>query len=151
MERVVELPASLLVQRVRPAVLELVERELSLPARVRGSTRNGPTRSSTEKGSGRTPRKTPGSIATVAAERPRLRCISASRPPVEWPITTGFVCNACDDAGRVIGDLLQRLLGERLGVRPGTSIGRRIVRPVGRQRDVAGFLESPAQRVPAGG
>jgi hypothetical protein len=42
-------------------------------------------------GSGSTPRKGPGSIATVAADRPRPARIWASNPPVEWPISAGLV------------------------------------------------------------
>jgi hypothetical protein len=46
---------------------------------------------SVETGSGSTPRNGPGSIATVAAERPRSAMSWASRPPVECPITAGFL------------------------------------------------------------
>ena len=46
---------------------------------------------SAEIGSGSTPRKGPGSIATVAADKPRPAIIWASNPPVEWPITAGFL------------------------------------------------------------
>src|SRR6185503_12569664 len=42
-------------------------------------------------GRGSTPRNGPGSIATVAADRPRPAMIWASSPPVEWPITAGFL------------------------------------------------------------
>src|SRR5215472_4716390 len=74
--------ASLLVQRVRPAVLELVERE-----RDRAATRERVDQERAHPlqhrdGNGRTPRKTPGSIATVAADRPRPASICATRPPV---------------------------------------------------------------------
>ncbi len=34
-----------------------------------------------------------GSIATVAAERPRPARICASRPPKEWPMIAGFLFN----------------------------------------------------------
>ena len=37
------------------------------------------------------PRNGAGSIATVAAASPRPAMICASRPPNEWPITTGFL------------------------------------------------------------
>jgi hypothetical protein len=47
-----------------------------------------------EIGSGRTPRNGPGSIATVAADRPRSAIVCASSPPVEWPITAGFLSSA---------------------------------------------------------
>ena len=67
---------------------------LPLPASVlrgvSGLTRNGPTPLSTEAGRGRTPRKTPGSIATVAADSPRPASICASKPPVECPMTAGL-------------------------------------------------------------
>ena len=62
--------------------------------RVRGLTRNGPATLSAETGSGRTPRKGPGSIATVAAERPRPATICASKPPVECPMIAGFLSKA---------------------------------------------------------
>ena len=62
--------------------------------RVSGLTRNGPATLIVEAGSGRTPRKTPGSIATVAAERPRPASICASKPPVECPMITGFSSRA---------------------------------------------------------
>src|SRR5262249_32199223 len=67
--------------------------KLSVIARfgVRGSRSSGPTPLSTENGSGSTPRKTPGSIATVTADRPRPASLSARRPPVEWPRIAGFL------------------------------------------------------------
>ena len=40
------------------------------------------------------PRKIPGSIATVATERPRPASICAIRPPVECPTTAGFLSKA---------------------------------------------------------
>jgi hypothetical protein len=58
--------------------------------RYRGFNRNGPAALSVERGSGRTPRNTPGSIATVAAESPRPASIWANKPPVECPSTAGF-------------------------------------------------------------
>jgi hypothetical protein len=91
---VVELLRLLLVQRVRPAVLELSKVSVIARPRVRGLIRNGPTPLSTEPGGGRAPRRTPGSIATVTAERPRPASICASRPSVECPITAGFSSNA---------------------------------------------------------
>src|SRR6267143_862076 len=42
-------------------------------------------------GSGSTPRKGPGSIATVAEATPRPESICTSRPPKEWPMTAGFL------------------------------------------------------------
>ena len=62
--------------------------------RVSGLSKNRPATLSVENGRGRTPRKTPGSIATVAAERPRPASICASKPPVECPITAGFLSKA---------------------------------------------------------
>ena len=56
-----------------------------------------------------------------------------------------------DDLGRVIGDLLQGLVGEDLGFRPGDLDRFRIVRPVRRQRDVPGLLEQRGPAVPARG
>src|SRR2546425_4290504 len=46
---------------------------------------------SEEIGSGSTPRKGAGSIATDAADNPRPAIIWASSPPKEWPITAGFL------------------------------------------------------------
>jgi len=43
-----------------------------------------------ENGSGSTPRKGAGSIATETAERPRPATIWVSSPPNECPITAGF-------------------------------------------------------------
>ena len=94
MERVVQLLRLLLVERVRPAVRELLERERDRAARVRGFARNGPATLSAEAGRGSTPRKGPGSIATVATERPRPATICASKPPVECPMTAGFLSKA---------------------------------------------------------
>jgi hypothetical protein len=73
MERVVELRRLLLVQRVRPQpYLNCSNVSVIARPRVSGLTRNGPATLSAEAGSGRTPRKIPGSIATAAAERPSL-------------------------------------------------------------------------------
>jgi hypothetical protein len=52
-----------------------------------------------------------------------------------------FLVQGIDDFGRVVGDLLQGLLGEGVGVRPGRFDRFRIVWPVRRQRRVAGLLE----------
>src|SRR6516165_9995438 len=68
--------------------------DLRLRPRVSGLTRNGPTPRSTEAGRGSTPRKTPGSIATVAAARPRPASICASKPPVECPMIAGLLSRA---------------------------------------------------------
>ena len=62
---------------------------MALP-RLSGFLSTGAAERSAETGSGSTPRKGPGSIATVAADSPRSAIIWASRPPVEWPITAGF-------------------------------------------------------------
>jgi hypothetical protein len=51
--------------------------------RVSGLIRNGPDTLSAEAGRRQHARKTPGSIATVAAERPPPASICASKPPVE--------------------------------------------------------------------
>jgi hypothetical protein len=93
-ERVVELLRLLLAQRVRPAVLELAERERDRAAARERVDQERAHPLSTEAGRGRTPRKTPGSIATVAADSPRPASICASKPPVECPITAGFVSRA---------------------------------------------------------
>jgi len=57
-------------------------------------------------------------------------------PHYYWLLVQGI-----DDLRGVIGDLLQRLLGEEGRVRPGLFNRFRIVRPVRRQRRVAGLLE----------
>ena len=54
-----------------------------------------------------------------------------------------------DDFGRVIGDILQRLVGEDLGFGPGGFDRLRIVWPVRRQRDVPGLLEQLGPGIPA--
>src|SRR5207342_1660829 len=66
--------------------------KVSVMARPRywGFNRKGPDALSVDRGSGRTPRNTPGSMATVAAESPRPASIWANNPPVECPITAGF-------------------------------------------------------------
>ena len=43
-----------------------------------------------ENGNGSTPRNGAGLMATVADDSPRPATICASRPPNEWPITTGL-------------------------------------------------------------
>jgi hypothetical protein len=58
--------------------------------RYRGFNKKGPLALSVEKGNGKTPRNTPGSMATVAAESPQPASIWANNPPVECPITAGF-------------------------------------------------------------
>ena len=58
--------------------------------RLAGLPSTGKADFSAEIGSGRTPRNGAGSIATEAAESPRPAMICVSRPPNEWPITTGL-------------------------------------------------------------
>ena len=58
--------------------------------RFKGFRSTGLADRNAEIGSGSTPRNGPGSIATVAADRPRSAMICASNPPVEWPMTAGF-------------------------------------------------------------
>ena len=58
--------------------------------RLAGLRRTGLADFSAEIGSGRTPRNGAGSIATDTADSPRPARIWVSRPPNEWPITTGF-------------------------------------------------------------
>ena len=62
--------------------------------RLKGFANTGMADLSADIGSGSTPRNGPGSIATVAADKPRPAMIWASNPPVEWPITAGFLVNA---------------------------------------------------------
>jgi hypothetical protein len=52
-----------------------------------------------------------------------------------------FLVQGIDDLGGVVGDLLQALLGEDFRLRSGPFDRLRIVRPVRRQRRVAGLLE----------
>jgi hypothetical protein len=51
--------------------------------------------------------------------------------------------------GGVVGDLLQRLLGEDVWVRTGLLDGLRIVRPVRGERRIASLAEKPPPAVPA--
>src|SRR3954453_12674911 len=62
--------------------------------RVRGLASTGADTLSVDTGSGSTPRNGPGSIATVAADRPRPARIWAMSPPVECPITAGLFSSA---------------------------------------------------------
>jgi hypothetical protein len=104
---------------------------------------------STEAGKGKTPRKTPGSIATVAAERPQPAIICASKPPVECPITAGFLSKALMTSAVLVSDLLQGLLCDDLRLHPSRLNGCRIAWPIRRQRRVARLLEEIRPRVPA--
>jgi hypothetical protein len=83
-----------LIEGIRPAVCELAEGERDRAASIPGFNRKGPLALSVETGSGRTPRNTPGSMATVAAESPRPASIWANNPPVKCPITAGFFSSA---------------------------------------------------------
>src|SRR3954465_14137457 len=58
--------------------------------RLAGLPRMGHADLSEERGSGSTPRNGAGSIATVAAARPRPARICARRPPNECPMIPGF-------------------------------------------------------------
>ena len=58
--------------------------------RLAGLPRTGCDDFSAETGSGRTPRKGAGEIATETWARPRPARISVSRPPKEWPTTAGL-------------------------------------------------------------
>ena len=140
-ESVVELLRLLLVQRVRPAVLELVERERDRAAararidqeRARRPEHGGRQRQNATEDPGvdrhRGRREAPA--------REHLRQQAPGRVPYDgWLPVQGI-----DDLGGVIGDLLQGLLGENVGVRPGLLNRFRIARPVRRQRRVAGLLE----------
>jgi len=55
-----------------------------------------------------------------------------------------FLVQGIDDLGRVVRDLLQSLLGKDVRVCAGILDGLRIVRPVRRERRVAG----PAEELP---
>jgi hypothetical protein len=54
-----------------------------------------------------------------------------------------------DDLGRVIGDLLEGLLGEDFRFRPGDFDSFGIVRPVRGEGDVPGLLEHRGPGIPA--
>ena len=138
MERVVELLRLLLVQRVRPAVLELVERERDRAAarervdqeRARRPERGGRQRQNAAEDHGVDRHR--GRREAPAAS------ICASSPPVEahyrW-----FLVQGIDGLGGVVGDLLQRLLGEHVRVRAGlstvsgSSVGKRMPAALGRE------------------
>ena len=55
---------------------------------------------------------------------------------------------ASDDLVEVVGDLPHRLVGEHLGMGLGLLDGGRVVRPAGRERDVAGLLEQRRPAIP---
>ena len=141
MERVVELLRLLVVQRVRPAVLELVERERD---RAAARSRVDQERAySFEHGARQRQNaaEDPGvdrhRCRREAAAREHLRQQAAGRVPNDnWLLVQGI-----DDLSGVVGDLLQGLLGEDVRVRTGLFNRCRIVWPVGRQRRVTGLLE----------
>jgi len=58
---------------------------------LRGFSSTGAADFRAEIGNGSTPRKGPGSIATETAANPRPAIIWVSSPPVECPITAGFL------------------------------------------------------------
>src|SRR4029450_6528664 len=109
--------------------------------RYRGLTRNGPATLSAEAGRGRTPRKTAGSIATVAAgldghgrrRKASTREHLRQQAPGGVPHHGGLSLELVDHLGCVVGNLLQRLLGKDVRVRPRPFNGFRIVWPVWRQ------------------
>jgi hypothetical protein len=59
--------------------------------RFSGFLRTGITDLSAEMGIGSTPRNGPGAIATVTADKPRSAINWETSPPVEWPMTAGFL------------------------------------------------------------
>ena len=67
--------------------------------------------------------------------------ICVSRPPKEWPITTGFFLSLPIDLAVVVGDLADGLVREDLGVLLGLLDRRGVVGPAGRERRVARLLE----------
>src|SRR5919106_3621254 len=69
---------------------------------------------------------------------PRPARIMVSSPPKECPMTAGFPRQPADHLGVPVGDLLDRLAGEELGLRPRLLDRLGIVRPPGRQYGVAG-------------
>src|SRR5215217_6952729 len=105
--------------------------------RYRGFNRKGPVALSVERGSGRTPRNTPGSMATVAAESPRPASIWANNPPVECPITAGLFSSLPITSAVWSATCFSVFLASTSGFARAAST----VWPVRRQRRVAGLLE----------
>src|SRR4029453_2701052 len=82
---------------------------------------------------------------TKAPAPEHLRQKAAGRVPhYRWLLVQGI-----DDLCRVVGDLLQRLLGENVRVRAGLLDGLRIVRPVRGERRIARLAEKLPPGVPA--
>ena len=133
-----------LIERVRPAVFELVEGERDGAASIPGVQPGRSSRLERRRGAAAGRRETPWSMATVAAESPggeHLGEQSAGRVPHHG----GLLLELADHVGRVVGNLLERLLGEDVRVRPRLFNRFRIVGPVRRQRRVTGLLEESAQ------
>src|SRR5262245_2131815 len=130
-----------LIEGVRPAVLELVEGERDGAAPIPGvqQERSNPP----EHGEGQ--RQDAAKHARVDGNRgcreptagEHLGEQSAGRVPHHG----GLLLELADHVGRVVGNLLQRLLGEHVRVRPRPFNRFRIVWPVRRQRRVTGLLE----------
>ncbi len=141
MERLVELLGLLLAQRVRPAVLELVERERDRAAarervdqeRPNSLEHRGRQWQNAAEDSGIDPHR--GRREAPAREHLGQQA-PGGMPDYRWLLFQGN-----DDLGGVIGDLAQCLFGEDLRVRPGCLNRFRIIWPARRQRDVPGLLE----------
>src|SRR5207237_7238049 len=84
---------------------------------------------SADNGRGSTPRNGAGSIATVAAERPRPATICASRPPKECPITAGFFRSRPIARVKCSATWPTPLFCEDVGMRLRLSHGRGVMRP----------------------
>jgi hypothetical protein len=146
---VVETLRLVLVEGVSPAVLELVEgerdgaaararidEERAHPFEHRGRQRqNAAEHPGVDRHGGRR--------AALAGEH--LGEQSAGRVPYHG----GLLLELADHVGRVVGNLLQRLVGEDVRVRPRLFNRFGIVRPVRRQRRVTRLLEEVCPVGPA--
>jgi hypothetical protein len=146
-ERIVELPRLLLLERVRPAVRELAERERDRAAAgARADQERAPAapRPAGAERRGRPRGRSPPWPSTVPGPR-----ASAPVSPGRVPDDRWFAVQGIDDLGRVIGDLLQGLAGEDVRVGPGLFNGFRVIGPVRRQRRVTGLREDVPSAGPA--
>src|SRR5207244_4873236 len=147
--RVVQLARLRLVERVRPAVAELLERERDRPAQVR---RVG------EYGSRRLQRR--DRQRQYALERRGVDGDRRGRYALTRDLLGDEAAERVPDNGRfggqlgnggeiVVGDLLDHLAGEHRRVAPGLRHRLRVVGPDRRERRVPGLLEECPPPVPS--